>query len=150
VRKTSVGQVRQRIDAQHWRVHLLGKPEEWTVMATAAQLSRTEEPAPEAPKPARRSPRRTTAAPAKPSRSQYSINTDMITAGQLPERPPVVTSKANPYYQKHFDRLLELAKTGNWDAVRDYKVTGSNSYSKLIARYRQDLLALHAALEAAQ
>jgi DEAD/DEAH box helicase domain-containing protein len=35
-------------------------------------------------------------------------------------------------------------------AVRDYKVTGSNSYSKLIARYQQDLLALHAAAEAVQ
>jgi len=34
--------------------------------------------------------------------------------------------------------------------VRDYKVTGSNSYSKLVARYQQDLLALHAAWEAAQ
>jgi hypothetical protein len=26
--------------------------------------------------------------------------------------------------------------------VRDYKVSGSNSYSKLVARYQQDLLAL--------
>jgi hypothetical protein len=34
--------------------------------------------------------------------------------------------------------------------VRDYKVTGSNSYSKMVARYRQDLLAVHAASEAAQ
>jgi hypothetical protein len=35
--------------------------------------------------------------------------------------------------------------------VRDYKVTGSNSYSKMVARYRQDLLAVHAAAsEAAQ
>src|SRR5580693_8635215 len=39
---------------------------------------------------------------------------------------------------------------GDWAAVRDYKVTGSNSYSKLVARYQQDLLALHAASEAAQ
>ena len=38
----------------------------------------------------------------------------------------------------------------DWDAVRDYKVTGSNSYSKMVARYRQDLLALHAASEATQ
>jgi hypothetical protein len=38
----------------------------------------------------------------------------------------------------------------DWDAVRDYKVTGSNSYSKMVARYRQDLLAVHAASEAAQ
>ena len=119
-------------------------------MATASQLSRTEEPSPEAPKPTRQSRRRSTAAPAKPSRSQYAINADMIAAGKLPEKPPVVTSKANPQYQKHFDRLLELARTGDWDAVRDYKVTGSNSYSKMVARYRQDLLAVHAASEATQ
>ena len=30
---------------------------------------------------------------------------------------------------------------GDWDAVRNYKVTGSNSYSKMVASYRQDLLA---------
>jgi hypothetical protein len=29
-------------------------------------------------------------------------------------------------------------------------VTGSNSYSKLVARYQRDLLALHAASEAAR
>jgi hypothetical protein len=29
--------------------------------------------------------------------------------------------------------------------VRKNEVTGSNSYSKMIARYRQDLLAVHAA-----
>ena len=46
----------------------------------------------------------------------------MIAAGKLPEKPPVVTSKANPHYQKHFDRLLGLAKAGDWDAVRNYKV----------------------------
>jgi hypothetical protein len=34
--------------------------------------------------------------------------------------------------------------------VRDYEVKGSNSYSKMVARYRQDLLALYAAAEAAQ
>ena len=70
--------------------------------------------------------------------------------GNLPDKAPVVTSAANPHYQKHFDRLLGLAKAGDWDAVRDYKVTGSNSYSKMVARYREDLLALHAASEAAQ
>jgi hypothetical protein len=29
--------------------------------------------------------------------------------------------------------------------VRKYEVTGSNSYSKMVARYRQDLVAVHAA-----
>ena len=44
----------------------------------------------------------------------------------------------------------KLAAAGDWAAVREYKVSGSNSYSKLVARYQQDLLALHAAREAAQ
>ena len=33
------------------------------------------------------------------------------------------------------------------DGVRKNEVTGSNSYSKMVARYRQDLLAAHAAQE---
>ena len=61
-----------------------------------------------------------------------------------------MTSAANPHYQKHFDRLFGLAKAGDWDAVREHKITGSNSYSKMVARYRQDLLAVHAASEACQ
>jgi hypothetical protein len=31
--------------------------------------------------------------------------------------------------------------------VGNYEVKGSNSYSKLVARYQRDLLALHAASE---
>jgi hypothetical protein len=85
----------------------------------------------------------------KSSRSRYAIDPEAIAAGKLPDKAPVVTSKANPHYQKHFDRLFALAKAGDWDAVRDYKVTGSNSYSKMVARYRQDLLTF-AASEAAQ
>jgi hypothetical protein len=74
-----------------------------------------------------------------------------------------VTSAANPHYQKRFDELHKLAAAddwaavqhklaaaGDWAAVRDYKVRGSNSYSKLVARYQQDLLALHAASGDAQ
>jgi len=97
-----------------------------------------------------RSRRRTPSTPAKSSRSQYAINADVIAAGRLPENPPVVTSKANPHYQKRFDTLHGFAVAGDWDAVREYKVTGSNSYSKMVERYRQNLLALHAASEAAQ
>jgi hypothetical protein len=88
--------------------------------------------------------------PKKPSLSRYGIDPEAIAAGRLPETAPVVTSAANPHYQKHFDRLFGLAKAGDWDAVRDYKVTGSNSYSKMVARYREDLLALRAASETAQ
>jgi hypothetical protein len=86
----------------------------------------------------------------KSSRSRYAIDPEAIAAGKFPDKAPVVTSEANPHYQKHFDRLFALAKAGDWDAVRDYEVKGSNSYSKMVARYRQDLLALHAASEPAQ
>jgi hypothetical protein len=87
--------------------------------------------------------------PQKSSRSRYAIDPEAIAAGRLPQSAPVVTSAANPHYQKHFDRLFGLAKAGDWDGVRNYEVKGSNSYSKMVARYRQDLLALHAASEAA-
>jgi hypothetical protein len=94
-------------------------------------------------------PRRAKATtPQKSSRSRYAIDPETIAAGRLPQRAPVVTSAANPHYQKHFDRLFGLAKAGNWDGVRNYEVKGSNSYSKMVARYRQDLLAVHAASEA--
>jgi hypothetical protein len=86
----------------------------------------------------------------KGARSKYGIDIEAIAAGRLPEKPPVVTSAANPHYQKHFDRLFDLAKAGRWDAVREYNVSGTNSYSKRVARYRDDLLALHAASEAAR
>jgi hypothetical protein len=91
----------------------------------------------------------TATAPQNSSRSRYAIDPETITAGRLPQRAPVVTSAANPHYQKHFDRLFDLAKAGDWDGVRNYEVKGSNSYSKMVARYRQDLLAVHAASEAA-
>jgi hypothetical protein len=99
-------------------------------------------------RPAAQSRRAKATAPQKSSRSRYAIDPEAIGAGRLPQKAPVVTSAANPHYQKHFDRLFALARAGDWDAVRDYKVTGSNSYSKMVARYRQDLLAVHAASEA--
>src|ERR1700745_2057593 len=100
-------------------------------------------------KPAKQPPRTNATAPETSSRSRYRIDPEAIAAGRLPQRAPVVTSAANPHYQKHFDRLFGLAKAGDWDGVRNYEVKGSNSYSKMVARYRQDLLAVHAASEAA-
>jgi hypothetical protein len=76
---------------------------------------------------------------------EAAIAAEAIAAGRLPDAAPVVTSTANQHYQKHFDKLFGLAKARDWDAVRDYPVTGSNSYSKMVARYRHDLLAVHAA-----
>ena len=62
-------------------------------------------------------------------RSRYGIDPEAIAAGRLPEKAPVATSAANQHHQKHFDRLLGLAKAGDWGAVRDYEIIGTNSYS---------------------
>ena len=85
------------------------------------------------------------AGPRAASRSRYVLDPGVIAAGKLPDKAPIVTSAANPHYQKRFDELHKHAAAGDRAAVRDYKVTGSNSYSKMVARYRQDLLAVHAA-----
>ena len=98
-------------------------------------------------KPAKQPGRARATGPKKAQRSRYRIDPEAIAAGRLPEMAPVVTSATNPHYQKYFERLFGFAKAGDWDAVRDYRITGSNSYSKMVARYRQDLLALHAASE---
>src|SRR5258706_11855908 len=37
----------------------------------------------------------------KASRSRYAVDPEVIATGRLPEKAPVVTSKANPHYQKH-------------------------------------------------
>src|SRR3984957_9704917 len=93
-----------------------------------------------------RQPRRARATgPRAASRSRYALDPAMIAAGKLPDKAPIVTSVANPHYQKRFDELHKLSAARDWAGVRDYKVSGSNSYSKMVARYRQDLLAVHAA-----
>ena len=61
------------------------------------------------------------------SRSRYALDLAVIAAGKLPDKAPVVTSAANPHYQKRFDELHKLAVAGDWVAVRDYKVSGSTS-----------------------
>ena len=134
-----------RLDSDHWRVEYPGGGSGMFREADIRAYD-TERDAPPAKQPRRA---KATAAQKAP-RSRYAIDPAAIAAGKLPDKAPVVTSKANPHYQKHFDRLFALARAGDWDTVRDYKVTGSNSYSKMVARYRQDLLALHSASEAAQ
>jgi hypothetical protein len=151
-RKTRTGHISHRIDEQHWRVRLLGAADGVTELVSAAQLylAEGEAPTPEVAKPAKRQRRGGATGPQKPSRSRYAIDPKAVVDGKLPAKAPVVTSAANPHYQKHFDKLFAHAQAGEWDAVCDYKITGSNSYSKLVARYRQDLLAVHAAQEASQ
>jgi hypothetical protein len=134
-----------RLDPDHWRAEYPGGGSgmfrEADIRAYDAERDAT---------PAKQPRRAKATAPQKSSRSRYAIDAEAIAAGRLPQGAPVVTSAANPHYQKHFDRLFALAKAGDWDRVRNYEVKGSNSYSKMVARYRQDLLAVHAASEAAR
>ena len=134
-----------RLDPDHWRAEYPGGGSGMFREADirAYDVERDVTPA--------KQPRRAKAtAPETSSRSRYAIDPEAIAAGRLPQKAPVVTSAANPHYQKHFDRLFALAKAGDWDRVRNYEVKGSNSYSKMVARYRRDLLAVHAASEAAR
>jgi hypothetical protein len=144
-RSWSEATIYTRLDAEYWRVLYpsggTGMFKEGDIRAYEAERDAT---------PAKQARRATATAPQKSSRSRYAVDPEAIAAGRLPEKAPLVTSAANAHYQKHFDRLFALAKAGDWDAVRDYKVTGSNSYSKMVVRYRQDLLAVHAASEAHQ
>jgi hypothetical protein len=133
-----------RLDPDHWRAEYPGGGSGMFRQTDIRACDPKSDATPD------KQPRRVKAtASHKSSRSRYAIDPEAIAAGKLPDKAPVVTSKANPHYQKHFDRLFALAKAGDWDAVRDYKITGSNSYSKMVARYRQDLLAF-AASEVAQ
>jgi hypothetical protein len=145
------GHITQRVGHANRRVHLLGAAEGVTQLVNLAQLYRVEEKPmpPEEPKPARQSRRDRAPAAPQGSRSRYGIDPDLIAAGRLPDKAPEVTSAANRRYQTHFDKLLALATAGDWDGVRKYEITGSNSYSKMVARYRQDLLAVHAAQQTA-
>lgn len=63
-------------------------------------------------------------------------------AGEMPEKP-IVTSPTNMHRQKHFDKLAELAAAGEWDAVSAFHMKGVDSYSAMINRYRDRLLAAH-------
>ena len=134
-----------RLDADHWRAEYPGGG---SGMFRDADI-RAYDPKRDAT-PAKQARRAKAPTPQKSSRSRYRIDAETIAAARLPQSAPVVTSAANPHYQKHFDRLFDLAKAGDWDGVRNYEVKGSNSYSKMVARYRQDLLAVHAASEAAR
>jgi len=133
------------LDPDHWRAEYPGGG---SGMFREADI-RAYDPKRDA-MPAKQPRRAKPTTPQKSSRSRYTIDPEAIAAGQLPDMAPVVTSNANPHYQKHFDRLFALAKAGDWDGVGNYEVKGSNSYSKMVARYRQDLLAVHAASEPAQ
>src|SRR6202035_1133583 len=98
-----------RLDPNHWRAEYPGGGSgmfrEADIRACGAERDA---------RPAAQSRRAKATTPQNSSRSRYAIDPETITAGRLPQRAPVVTSAANPHYQKHFDRLFDLAKAGDW------------------------------------
>src|SRR5438067_10730025 len=94
-----------RLDAEYWRVQY---PSGGTGMFKGGDIR-----AYDAERDAKRArqPRRAKAAgPRAASRSRYALDPAVIAAGKLPDKAPVVTSAANPHYQKRFDELHKLCR----------------------------------------
>ncbi len=142
-RKTRIGTIVRRVDETHWRVAMDADPKGTDVLYKGAQFTATDPAVP-----AKES------LPAKKKRVErvgrkHEKTADLDAAaarGVMPPKP-IVTSKANPHYQKRFDLLTQKAAEGDWDAVRNYACTGVNSYAKMVRQYQARLLAAHAASE---
>lgn len=154
-KKYKLGTVEERGGSSQWRVLIDGEPS--LGVYTCGQLSLLEaEPAAPvalelpAEAPRARPERKPRAAPSGDRKPSKSAELDAAAArGEMPTKT-VMTSKSNPHYQARFDKLEALAQAGDWDAVRGYQVKGINSYAKMVAAYRDRLLAAHAASEARQ
>src|SRR5580704_154741 len=94
--------IHTRLDAEYWRVRY---PSGGTGMFKEGDIR-----AYDAERDAKRAgqPRRAKATgPRTVSRSHYALDPAVIAAG--PDKAPIVTSAANPHYQKRFDELHKLA-----------------------------------------
>jgi hypothetical protein len=131
-KRARAGIVDYRVDRDHWRVVLDGAAGGISNLYKGDQFSTTDTAVPE-PKPGRAPPQ--TGKPSKSSELDATAAT-----GIMPEKP-IVTSKANPHYQKRFDFLAERAAAADWPAVEAYEVKGINSYAKMLKQYRDRLLA---------
>src|SRR5580693_3050896 len=92
-----------RLDAEYWRVQY---PSGGTGMFKGGDIRVYD-----AERDAKRAgqPRRARATePRTASRSRYALDPAVIAAGKLPDKASVVTSAANPHYQKRFDKLHKL------------------------------------------
>jgi hypothetical protein len=66
---------------------------------------------------------------------------DMATTlGQAKARLEITSGK-NAGYQKHCDRMYELAQAGDIATLAAYPVKGTNTYAKMLRRYRDALAA---------
>jgi hypothetical protein len=64
-----------------------------------------------------------------------------VAPGVMPAKPVLTTAGFTASYQKRIDSLAELAEAGDWAAVAAYEVKGRNTYSKIVIRYRDALVA---------
>jgi hypothetical protein len=110
---------------------------------TEAVSAETPEPAPA--KPARQRKARTADTPAAPKGPRAKFAGAAVEPGKLPEKPMLTAAGFAGSYQKRIDHLAGLAEAADWAAVEAYAVNGKNTYSKIVARYRAQLLAAHAA-----
>jgi hypothetical protein len=141
-KRVRLGTVDYQVDRQYWRVFIDGAPGV-SNLYRVDQLSATDAPVPEP------TPKKKRQGPAQPSNRQRSRSTELDAAaatGVMPTKP-IVTSKANPHYQKRFDQLEKWAMADDWDSIRSYEVRGVNSYAKMVKQYRDRLLAAHAVAE---
>jgi hypothetical protein len=83
----------------------------------------------------------------EPRRSKAREADELAANGVMPTKPDV-TSHANHYYQRRFDRVAELAAADDWAGVAAYQCTGVNTYAKMVRQYRDRLLAAHRAQQA--
>jgi hypothetical protein len=140
-RKRRAGAVDYRVDATSCRVKFDGPFPSELFRYSQLTLDDGSEPLP-----AEKAPRKPRAAPSgdrKPSKS--TVLDAQAATGAMPTKP-IITSAANQkQYQPRFDKLEAMAMAGDWDGVRGYEVKGINSYAKMVAAYRDRLLAAHAA-----
>jgi hypothetical protein len=137
-KRVRTGTIDYQVDHQHWRVILDGAPGDVSYLYRGNQLSATDAPAPE-PKQKKERQARAQAVGRKSSRSaDLDASAER---GVMPEKP-IVTSKANPHYQKRFDQLEKWSLADDWNAIRGYEVKGINSYAKIVKQYRDRLLAV--------
>ena len=132
------GTIDYRVDANYFRVLIDGAVS--ASLFRVASMSLNDAPPPEPKGKPERKPRAAPSGDRKPSKS---AELDAAAArGETPTKP-VMTSKANPHYQARFDKLEAMAMADDWDGVRAYVVKGINSYAKMVAGYRDRLLAAH-------
>ncbi len=69
--------------------------------------------------------------------------------GETPTKPIITSQTNNKLYQPRLDKLEAMAMADDWAGVRAYEVKGINTYAKMVAAYRDRLLAAHEARQSA-